>query len=190
MDIDLSPAEIAFQNQVRAWLAANLPDRVRDGAAASPTVFVDPDVGQDWNAVLNAQGWLGYQWPVEHGGTGWTPVERYLFEKECAAAGAPNLTVLGLKNSLVFLAGEEACIARRMAGHSAAHDATLDRRRAEHFSHEADAPRAVIDPVLHRQWAREAATPETDLKEHLFLKCRCHKLNTNWERHSIAHDLP
>ena len=97
MDVDLSPAEIAFRDQVRAWLAASLPDRVRDGAAASPTVFVEPDVGQDWNAVLNAQGWLGYQWPVEHGGTGWTPVERYLFEKECAAAGAPNLTVLGLK---------------------------------------------------------------------------------------------
>lgn len=66
------------------------------------------------------------------------------------------LTVLGLKNSLVLL-----------AGHSAALDATLGRMRAEHFSHEADAPRAVIGPVLHRQLARDAATLETDLEEHL-----------------------
>ncbi len=53
--------------------------------------------GQAWNAVLNEQGWLGYQWPSEVGGTGWTPTQRYIFEKECALAGAPNLTVLSLK---------------------------------------------------------------------------------------------
>ena len=97
MDIDLSPEELAFRDDVRAFLAANLPADVRDGAAASPTVFVEPDIGQRWNAILAAKGWLGYQWPTSVGGTGWTPVQRYLFEKECALAGAPNLTVLGLK---------------------------------------------------------------------------------------------
>lgn len=97
MDIDLSPQELAFRDEVRAFLAANLPQDVKDGAAASPTVFVEPDIGQRWNAILNEQGWLGYQWPTDAGGTGWTPVQRYIFEKECALAGAPNLTVLGLK---------------------------------------------------------------------------------------------
>ena len=97
MDIDLSPADLAFRDEVRAFLGANLPQSVKDGAAASPTVFVEPDIGQHWNAVLNARGWLAYQWPKEHGGPGWSPVQRYIFEKECALAGAPNLTVLGLK---------------------------------------------------------------------------------------------
>lgn len=97
MDIDLSPADAAFREEVRSFLRDHLPAEVRDGAAATPSVFVEPDIGQAWNAVLHARGWLGYQWPVEHGGTGWTPLQRYLFEKECAAAGAPNLTVLGLK---------------------------------------------------------------------------------------------
>jgi alkylation response protein AidB-like acyl-CoA dehydrogenase len=97
MDIDLPPDALAFRDEVRAFLAAHLPDAVREGAAATPSVFVEPEIGQTWNAVLNAKGWLGYQWPVEHGGTGWTPLQRYLFEKECALAGAPNLTVLGLK---------------------------------------------------------------------------------------------
>ncbi|MGF7155620.1 acyl-CoA dehydrogenase family protein [Novosphingobium gossypii] len=97
MDIDLSPADAAFREEVRNFLRDHLPAEVKDGAAATPSVFVEPEIGQAWNAVLHAKGWLGYQWPVEHGGTGWTPLQRYLFEKECAAAGAPNLTVLGLK---------------------------------------------------------------------------------------------
>ncbi|MAY19829.1 MAG: acyl-CoA dehydrogenase [Erythrobacteraceae bacterium] len=97
MDIELSPEDIAFRDEVRAFLAANLPAKVKRGAASSPTVFVEPDIGQDWNAILQDKGWLSYQWPEEVGGTGWTPVQRYLFEKECALAGAPNLTVLGLK---------------------------------------------------------------------------------------------
>ena len=72
---------------------------------------------------------------------------------------------------------EEDSIAPRMAGHSAALDATLGRMRAEHITHDvrlhslADALRAVSHQpnhaVLHRQLAREAATLETDLEEHL-----------------------
>ena len=97
MDLDLSAQELAFRDEVRAFLAEHLPEALRSGAAASPTVFVEPDIGQAWNAILHKKGWLAYQWPVEHGGPGWTPVQRYIFEKECALAGAPNLTVLGLK---------------------------------------------------------------------------------------------
>lgn len=97
MDLEFSSADLAFRDEVRAFLDAKLSRRLRDGATLSPSVFVEPDIGQDWNAVLNAQGWLGYQWEKDVGGTGWTPVQRYIFEKECALAGAPGLTVLGLK---------------------------------------------------------------------------------------------
>jgi alkylation response protein AidB-like acyl-CoA dehydrogenase len=97
MDIDLSPEDTRFRDEVRAFLRDHLPEAVRNGAAATPSVFVEPDIGQAWHAILNKQGWLGYQWPAEHGGTGWTPLQRFLFERECASAGAPNLTVLGLK---------------------------------------------------------------------------------------------
>lgn len=97
MDIELSPEDSAFREDVRTFLREHLPLEVKEGAAATPSVFVEPEIGQAWNAVLHEKGWLGYQWPVEHDGTGWTPLQCYLFEKECAAAGAPNLTVLGLK---------------------------------------------------------------------------------------------
>lgn len=97
MDLEFSPDEVAFRDEVRAFLVANLPADVIEGAAGTPSVFVEPDIGQKWNGILNDKGWLGYQWPEEVGGAGWSPVKRYIFEKECALAGAPNLTVLGLK---------------------------------------------------------------------------------------------
>lgn len=97
MDIDLSPKDLAFCEEVRAFLRDNLSDDLRYRAFLSPTVFVEPDVGQVWNSLLNQRGWLGYNWPADHGGTGWSPLRRYLFEKECALAGAPPLTLLSLK---------------------------------------------------------------------------------------------
>jgi len=97
MELSFSPEELAFRDEVRAFLAESLPDHLKSAMAASPSVFVEPEIGQEWQAILNAKGWLGYQWPVEVGGTGWSPVQRYIFEKECALAGAPALTVLSLK---------------------------------------------------------------------------------------------
>lgn len=97
MDLKLSPAEERFRDEVRVFLDANLSDRLRAGARATPTVFAEPDIGREWQGILLAKGWLAYHWPVEHGGTGWSPMQRYIFEKECALASAPGLPVLGLK---------------------------------------------------------------------------------------------
>jgi len=97
MDMDLSPAEFAFRDEVRAFLDTNLTDWLRAGARATPTVFAEPDIGREWQKTLFDKGWLAYHWPEEYGGTGWTPVQRYIFEKECALADAPGLPVLGLK---------------------------------------------------------------------------------------------
>ncbi|KAB7648034.1 acyl-CoA dehydrogenase family protein [Polymorphobacter fuscus] len=97
MDIRFSAADLAFRDEVRDFLAAELPQRLRDGMNGTPSVFVEPEIGLEWQRILHARGWLAYQWPVDVGGTGWTPVQRYIFEKECALADAPSLSVLGLK---------------------------------------------------------------------------------------------
>lgn len=97
MDLELDPEELAFQQEVRTFLAEHLPQHLREGAEATPTVFAEPDIGREWQRILHRKGWLAYHWPVEHGGTGWTPTQRYIFEKECALASAPGLPVLGLK---------------------------------------------------------------------------------------------
>src|SRR5207237_5082431 len=78
-------------------LAATLPERLRRAAARTPCVFVDAEIGLEWQAILNARGWAAPHWPVEDGGPGWTSVQRYIFDKQCALAGTPPLAVLGLK---------------------------------------------------------------------------------------------
>ena len=97
MDMGFCAADRAFRDAVRAFLAAELPQRLRDGMNGTPSVFVEPEIGLEWRRMLHAKGGLATQWPVENGGTGWTPVQRYISEKECALADAPSLSVLGLK---------------------------------------------------------------------------------------------
>jgi alkylation response protein AidB-like acyl-CoA dehydrogenase len=97
MDMRFSAEDLAFRDEVRAFLADKLNSRLREGAAATPSVFVEPDITREWQAILNEKGWLATLWPPEDGGPAFSPTQKYLFEKECALAGAPALPVLGLK---------------------------------------------------------------------------------------------
>ncbi len=97
MDLRFTHEEEAFQESVRAFLATHLAPHLRAGAAATPGVFVEPDIGREWQRILHEKGWLASSWPADCGGTGWTPVQRYIFEKECALADAPSLPLLSLK---------------------------------------------------------------------------------------------
>ena len=97
MDLEFTSAQLAFRDEVRRFLDANLPTHLRIGARATTTVFAEPDIGREWQSILHRRGWLAYNWPREYGGTGWSPMERYLFEKECALADAPDLPALGLR---------------------------------------------------------------------------------------------
>lgn len=97
MDMEFSAEDLAFRDEVRAFLADNLPEHLKDGARRTPGVFVEPDVGMEWHRILYEKGWVAYHWPKENGGTGWTPVQRYIFEKESALAGAPSISILGLR---------------------------------------------------------------------------------------------
>lgn len=97
MDINYSPEEQKFATEVREFLDKNLVEHLRAGMRATPSVFVEPDIGCEWQGVLNQKGWLAYNWPKDCGGTEWTSMQRYIFERECALADAPDLPVLGLK---------------------------------------------------------------------------------------------
>jgi alkylation response protein AidB-like acyl-CoA dehydrogenase len=96
-ELEISPENRPFRDSIRQFLRTELPDRLRAGSLATTTVFAEPDLGREWQRTLHQKGWLAYNWPVEFGGTGWSPVERYIFEKECALANAPYLPGLGLK---------------------------------------------------------------------------------------------
>jgi acyl-CoA dehydrogenase len=87
----------AFQAEVRDWLSDHLTDELRDVATKSTSVFVDKPHTLKWQAILHKKGWVAPTWPKEFGGTGWSEAERHIFSSECARAGAPSLSPMGLR---------------------------------------------------------------------------------------------
>ena len=95
MELDFTPEQQAFRAEVRAFVRDHLPAQVRHKVLNG--LHLDKNDHQSWQRTLHARGWGGPSWPREFGGTGWDPVQQYIFEEECAAAGAPRLIPFGLK---------------------------------------------------------------------------------------------
>ncbi len=112
MDIELSPDDEAFRQEVRAFIRAHLPPelarRGREGYHSHP------DAVRRWTRILNAQGWAAFHWPKQHGGVDWSPLQRHLFDIELRAAGAPLLQQTGfeLVGPVLYTFGTEAQQAR------------------------------------------------------------------------------
>jgi acyl-CoA dehydrogenase len=97
MDLDLTNEELAFREEVRAFLQDNLTPELAAAGARMTSVFCDPKFSLPWQRILHARGWAAPGWPREHGGPGWSVMERAIFAAECAHAGAPSLSPMGLK---------------------------------------------------------------------------------------------
>ncbi len=95
MDLNFSPDELAFQADVRNFIADNFDDEMRAAMARTRTGYIAKHLHQRWQERLSAKGWLAPNWPVEHGGPGWTPTERFIYEQEMSAAGAPIVVPFG-----------------------------------------------------------------------------------------------
>lgn len=96
MNLDLTPEDIAFRDEVRAFLRDNLaPDLAAAGRLAT-SVFIEPEYSLPWQRILHKKGWVAPHWPKEYGGTGWDEMQRYIFASEFARAGAPGLAPMGL----------------------------------------------------------------------------------------------
>jgi alkylation response protein AidB-like acyl-CoA dehydrogenase len=94
MDLNFTAQEQAFRDEVRQFLATQLPARI--AAKVKHGLRITRDDMAEWHARLNARGWLASHWPREYGGTGWTSVERFIFDNECALAGAPRIVPFGV----------------------------------------------------------------------------------------------
>jgi alkylation response protein AidB-like acyl-CoA dehydrogenase len=94
MEMTFTPEQIAFQQEVRAWIQQALPPALAK-KAASGSHFEQPEVVQ-WHKILYAKGWIAPAWPAEHGGTGWDVARRFLFQEETVRANTPQLSPFGL----------------------------------------------------------------------------------------------
>ncbi|WP_439890638.1 acyl-CoA dehydrogenase family protein [Ralstonia sp. 25C] len=94
MDLNYSAADDAFRQEVRGWLQANLPKDIQDKVLNHRRLNRDDFVR--WHKALAAKGWSVPHWPVEWGGTGWSPIQKHIWDEECAQIGAPGVLPFGV----------------------------------------------------------------------------------------------
>jgi alkylation response protein AidB-like acyl-CoA dehydrogenase len=96
MDLAMRPEDVAFRDEVRAFLDANLTDDLKAQARLTPGILAEHELRLEWLRRLNARGWAAPAWPRQYGGTGWNVMQRFIFASECAAADAPTVSSMGL----------------------------------------------------------------------------------------------
>jgi alkylation response protein AidB-like acyl-CoA dehydrogenase len=93
MDLAFTPDELRFRDEVRAFLRKNLPKDLSDKIVQGKRLERDDYLR--WHKTLYKQGWAAPTWPREFGGPGWNATQQYIFEEECADAGAPPVLPFG-----------------------------------------------------------------------------------------------
>ncbi|WP_281018592.1 MULTISPECIES: acyl-CoA dehydrogenase family protein [unclassified Minwuia] len=97
MDLSLTPEEEAFRSEVRDFLDTAMTENAKEAGRLTAGVVSDFEGSMDWYRALSKKGWIAPFWPVEHGGTGWTPMQRYIFDSECQRASTPRLFAMGVR---------------------------------------------------------------------------------------------
>ncbi|MBP0591516.1 acyl-CoA dehydrogenase [Paraburkholderia sp. LEh10] len=88
MDFQPDAGLDVFREEVRAFLRENLPADLT-GKPVGSVRSMRPDLMR-WQKILNRKGWSAPYWAKQDGGTGWTVLQRLVFDEECVAAGAPT----------------------------------------------------------------------------------------------------
>lgn len=91
MNIDLTPEQEQFRNELRTFFDENLPDDLRRKSLHGEKITKAEHVR--WQRILAERGWLAPSWAAEYGGPGWGPVERLIYDEESFMAGAPRANI-------------------------------------------------------------------------------------------------
>ncbi|MGE3306082.1 MAG: pimeloyl-CoA dehydrogenase large subunit [Rhizobiaceae bacterium] len=108
MDLRFTPDEIAFRDEVRSFFRENVPADIRDKLVDGE--HIDRDDFVRWTRILHAKGWGAPHWPVEFGGTGWGPMQQYIFLEELQKHPAPAPLAFGVNmvGPVIYTFGNEA----------------------------------------------------------------------------------
>lgn len=94
MQLAFDPDDTRFRDEVRQFLRESLPVELAEAEAQG--FHLHRHQYQDWHRILYEKGWAAPGWPSEHGGTGWTPMQRHIWEIEYGLANAPEISVIGI----------------------------------------------------------------------------------------------
>jgi alkylation response protein AidB-like acyl-CoA dehydrogenase len=95
LDFKFSEADEQFRRDVRQSIADLLPADIKDRQRHIAAQGSNVDDQRRWFGILDKQGWAVPGWPVAHGGPGWTPLQRFIFESELYLADAPEYNWIG-----------------------------------------------------------------------------------------------
>ena len=107
MDINFSDADNQFRQEVKDYLENKYPKHVKEKQNNGEQLTKQDMI--DYHKSLYEQGWAGYNWPVEYGGTGWSPTQIYIFQQELGYANTPTILPFGLNmvGPVIYTFGNE-----------------------------------------------------------------------------------
>ncbi len=94
MQTHFSDDDLTFRDEVREFFSENftaeLGERIGDMKTYREAII-------EWQKILHQKGWIAPSWPVEHGGTGWSDTQKFIYENVRAGMGVPDVNPFGLK---------------------------------------------------------------------------------------------
>lgn len=90
MDLELGAEDVAWRDEVRAFLAEHFTSDLREELRGKRPAGIGPHEERFWSEVSN-RGWYAMTWPKEYGGAAASPLHRLIMTDEFLYAGAPIL---------------------------------------------------------------------------------------------------
>ena len=107
MEISFTEKDLEFRNEIRSWIENDYPKHIKEKQDKGEVLTKEEVI--EFHKALAARGWLGYNWPSQYGGTGWTSTQIYIFQKEFGLAGCPNILPfgVGMVGPVIYTFGNE-----------------------------------------------------------------------------------
>ena len=107
MEISFTEKDLEFRDEIRSWIENDYPSHIKEKQDKGEILTKEEVI--EFHKALAARGWLGYNWPSQYGGTGWTSTQIYIFQKEFGLAGCPNILPfgVGMVGPVIYTFGNE-----------------------------------------------------------------------------------
>lgn len=109
MDFHFTGRDISFRDEVRQFLASNLPPEMARRQRLTKTFTSNTEDSLEWMRILDRKGWSVPHWDKQYGGTDWTPVQKFIFENELCQADAPEFHMVSthLAGPTIYMFGSD-----------------------------------------------------------------------------------
>lgn len=97
MNLELTPQDMAFRQEVQAFLTSALTPHMRRAGLRTTSIFSEFEASMSFQRALHDQGWAAPDWPLEYGGTDWSQMQKAIFHEECQRANSPATSSIGIQ---------------------------------------------------------------------------------------------